>query len=150
MLVQAGELSAYAVDAHSLLCAVCALYETPVRQVAVCIGIARTPVYLVFCKCVATGKLGVVCCSGGVVILHIVYIVRLSIKAHTLCVTVLGDLIKDIFPLVIVAVILGTQGEVEHCAQAHIVAVLVICSLSKGHRLVVGGVVWSVERVLHI
>ena len=44
----------------------------------------------------------------------------------------------------------GLEGEVEQGTQTDIIAILIICGLTHEDLLVVGGVVWAVERVLHV
>jgi len=134
-----------------LVGAVCELDQPSVRHVPVGIGITGTPVpkgggaeFMPPCK------LGVECVAGGVIIFHVLNVVRLRVESRAVGITVLDDSVIDVLPFKTVSVVLREEREIEQCAKFEVIGILVVGRFAEIYGAVVGHIVWPVKGILHI
>ncbi len=98
----------------------------------------------------AAGELSVESGARRVIIFHVVDIVGLRIETDAVGIPVLDDLIEDVFPLKQMDASRRTERQVQHRPVAYLPGILVVGSLSQRYALVVGYIVRTIERILHI
>ena len=150
MFVQFGEFTADTVNTHGFIGAVGTFNEATVRQATVGVSITHTPVETTVIKVVPACELGVVSGTAGVVILHVVDVVRLCVETCTFRVAVFGYLVEDILELIAMVAVAWLEGEVQQGTEADIIAVLVVRCFPQIDVFVIVGIIRAIERVFHI
>ena len=126
------------------------LNQTTVGQIATGKGIAYAVIHTLLVERVFARKLRVVSGARRIVVFHVVQVVGLGIKTHTLRIAVFDNLVGNVFPLEIMPLVARFVRKIEHAAQTNVVRKLVVGGFSQRHVLVVGNIVRTIERVLHI
>ena len=78
------------------------------------------------------------------------FLVRLRAHALTPCVTVVAQLVEYVLELIFAVAVGREKSEVEHRSEAHVVVVLVVNRVAQIVRLVLLGVIYTEEVVVHI
>ena len=121
-----------------------------VRQTTVCIRIPDAPVKCIASEGVLSCELTVISGARAVVIFGTVLHVALCVFSLAPCVAAVGELIKDVFQLILMVTVLRKQREVEHGAQAHVAVILVVHRVAQIVGAVVCCVVDAKQVVLHV
>ena len=95
-------------------------------------------------------QLGVVGDTAAIVVLGTYLVVRLSVNARAVGITLVGETVEDVLQLILVVARLGEQGEVEHGSNASVVVILVVGGVAQVVAAVVGRVIHAEEVVDHV